>query len=169
MVVMMILNIFNHLFHQILAQAVATLRDKCFIISREKDRPDPKVYSDKYDIICIQDTGVEYLVLFRKRVGAKPAKFVKIVTSDQTFDWVDKIKEEIKDGQKVVLYSQDELINGLLGLVNCLRKEPGGEILYGLLIADPSAPKFNPDLDFYEDQLDKDLAINVYQDVSSFF
>ncbi|KOB74668.1 Uncharacterized protein OBRU01_08713, partial [Operophtera brumata] len=149
---------------EILTQAAATLRDKCFIISREKERPDPKIYSDKYDIICIHDTGVEYLVLFRKRVGARPAKFVKIVTSDQTYDWVDKVKEEIKEGQKVVLYSQDEHINGLLGLVNCLRKEPGGEIVYGLLIADPSAPEFNPDLDFYEDQLDKDLAINVYQD-----
>lgn len=149
-----------------LTQAAATLRDKCFLISREKERPNPKAHSDKYDIICVHDTGVEYLVLFRKRVGARPAKFVKIVTSDPNFEWIDKVKEEIKEGQKVVLYNQDEPLNGLLGLVNCLRKEPGGEILYGLLIADPSAPKFNPDLEFYEDQLDKDLAINVYQEVS---
>lgn len=76
-----------------------------------------------------------------------------------------QVKEDLKDGQKLVLYNQDEPINGLLGLVNCLRKEPGGEIVCGLLIADPSAPAFNPDLEFYEEQLDKDLAINVYQDV----
>lgn len=80
-----------------------------------------------------------------------------------------QVKEDLKDGQKLVLYNQDEPINGLLGLVNCLRKEPGGEIVYGLLIADPAAPAFNPDLEFYEEQLDKDLAINVYQDVSHFF
>lgn len=135
-------------------------------MSREKDRPDVKEYSDKYDIISIQDTGAEYLVLFRKRVGAKPAKFVKIVSSDDTFAWIDKVKEEIKGGQKMVLYGQDEHINGLLGLVNCLRREPGGEIVYGLLIADPSAPAFNPDLEIYEEQLDKDLALNVLQDVS---
>lgn len=67
----------------------------------------------------------------------------------------------------MVLYTQDEHINGLLGLVNCLRKEPGGEIVYGLLVSDPSAPPFNPDLEFYEEQLDKDLALNVYQDVST--
>ncbi|NP_001037478.1 p270 [Bombyx mori] len=148
----------------VLRQAISTLRDKCFIISREKDRPDSKTYADKYDIITIQDTGSEYLVLFRKRVGARPAKFVRIVTADDTFAWIDKVKEELKEGQKIVLYSQDEHINGLLGLVNCLRKEPGGEIVYGLLINDPSAPPFNPDLEFYEEQLDKDLAINVYQD-----
>lgn len=107
-------------------------------------------------------------MLFRKRVGARPAKFVRIVTADDTFSWIDKVKEELKEGQKIVLYSQDEHINGLLGLVNCLRKEPGGEIVYGLLINDPSAPPFDPDLEFYEEQLDKDLAINVYQDVSKF-
>ncbi|CAG4931996.1 unnamed protein product [Colias eurytheme] len=149
---------------EILQQAVSTLRDKCFLISREKTRPDIKEHSDKYDILTIQDTGVEYLVLFRKRVGAKPAKFIQIVTADQTYAWIDKVKEELKNGQKLVIYSQDEPLNGLLGLVNCLRKEPGGEIVYGLLIADPAAPAFNPDLEFYEEQLDKDLAINVYQD-----
>ncbi|CAK1589941.1 unnamed protein product [Parnassius mnemosyne] len=148
----------------VLQLAVATLRDKCFIISREKDRPNPKDYADKYDIVTIQDTGSEHIVMFRKRIGAKPAKFIKIVAADQTFSWIDKVKEELKEGHKVVLYSQDEPINGLLGLVNCLRKEPGGEIVYGLMITDPSAPPFNPDLELYEEQLDKDLAINVYQD-----
>lgn len=76
---------------QVLQQAVATLREKCFIISREKDRPEPKNYADKYDIISIQDTGEEYIVLFRQRIGAKPAKFVKIVTFDESFAWIDKV------------------------------------------------------------------------------
>lgn len=74
----------------------------------------------------------------------------------------------MKAGQKLVIYNQNEPLNGLLGLVNCLRREPGGEVIYGLLIADSAAPAFNPDLDFYEEQLDKDLAINVYQNVSIF-
>lgn len=105
--------------------------------------------------------------MFRKRIGAKPAKFIKIVAADMSFSWIDKVKEELKEGHKVVLYTQDEAINGLLGLVNCLRREPGGEIVYGILIADPSAPPFNPDIELYEEQLDKDLALNVFQDVST--
>ncbi|XP_026498403.2 fatty acid synthase-like isoform X1 [Vanessa tameamea] len=149
---------------EVLKNALAALRDKGFIMSREKEPINPKDFADKYDIITVQDTGLEHVVLFRKRVPSKPAKFVKIVTADQTYAWIDKVKEELKVGQKVVLYSQDEQINGLLGLINCLRKEPGGEIFYGILIADPSAPPFNPDLEFYEDQLDLDLAINVYQE-----
>ncbi|XP_049879210.1 fatty acid synthase-like [Pectinophora gossypiella] len=149
---------------EVLQQGITTLRDKCFVISREKERPNPKDYSDKYDIVTIQDTGLEYLVLLRKRVGARPAKFVKIQASDDSFSWIEKVKEELKEGQKVVLYCQDEQFNGLLGLVNCLRREPGGEVIHGFLIADPSAPPFNPDLEIYEVQLDKDLAINVLQD-----
>ncbi|RVE49124.1 hypothetical protein evm_006245, partial [Chilo suppressalis] len=148
----------------VLQQGIATLRDKCFIISREKDRPDPKRYSDKYDIVSVHNTGDEYIVLLRKRVGARPAKFVKVATTDSSYSWIDKVKEELKEGQKLVLYTENEPLNGLLGLVNCLRREPGGEIVYGMLIADPSAPPFNPDLELYEEQLDKDLAINIYQD-----
>lgn len=124
------------------------------------------MHADKFDIISIQDTGLEYLVLFRKRIGAKPAKFVKLVTEDDSYAWIDKVKEELKTGQKLVIYNENEYFNGLLGLVNCLRREPGGEVVHGFLISDPSAPPFNPDLEFYEEQLDKDLALNVYENVS---
>lgn len=153
-------------FLQVLKLSLSALRNKGFIISREKEQINPKDFSGKYDIISIQNTGTEYIVLFRSRVGSKPAKFVKVVTADDTYAWIDKVKEELKAGQKLVIYSQNEPLNGLLGLVNCLRREPGGEIVHGLLIADPSAPPFNPDLEFYEEQLDMDLALNVYQEVS---
>ncbi|GBP45810.1 Fatty acid synthase [Eumeta japonica] len=149
---------------EILEQALGTLRDKCFIMSRETEKPEVRNYKDKYDIITIQQTETEYIVMFRKKAGSKPSKFIKIVTGDDTFAWIDTVKEKIKEGEKVVLYSQNEELNGLLGLINCLRREPGGEIFYGLLIADPSAPEFNPDIELYEEQLDKDLALNVLQD-----
>ncbi|XP_046964151.1 fatty acid synthase-like [Vanessa cardui] len=150
---------------EVLKNALAALRYKGFIMSREIKSINPKDHSDKYDIITMYDTGFEYIVLFRKRVDVKPAKYIKIDSTDQTFAWIDKVKAELEVGQKVVLYSQYECINGLLGLTNCLRREPGGETVFGLLISEiPSAPPFNPELEFYEEQLDKDLAINVYQE-----
>ncbi|CAH1641072.1 unnamed protein product [Spodoptera littoralis] len=149
---------------RVFQQAVDTLCDKAFIMSREKEQPNLKKYSDKFDVVTFNDTGFEYLVLLRKRVGARPAKFVRVLAADNTFSWVNRIKKELKQGQKLVLYAQDEHINGLLGLVNCLRKEPGGEIVHGLFISDPSAPSFNPYLEFYEEQLNKDLIFNVYKD-----
>ncbi|XP_022831800.1 fatty acid synthase-like [Spodoptera litura] len=149
---------------EVLQQAFSTLRGKAFIISRETEHPDLKIVTDRYDIVTVYNTGFEYLVLLRNRVGTRPAKFIRILAADDTFSWVEKVKEELNGSQKVVLYAQDEHINGLLGLVNCLRAEPGGEIVYGLLISDPSAPPFNPDEEFYEEQMKKDLAINVYKD-----
>ncbi|CAH2098693.1 unnamed protein product [Euphydryas editha] len=149
---------------EILKEALSSLRDKGFIISREIEPINIKDYSDKYDIIGIQKTGFEFLVLFRKRIGIKSTNFVKIITTDETYAWIDKVKEGLKGGKKLIIYSQDEEINGLLGLVNCLRREPGGENVRGLLIADPTAPPFNPNLKFYAEQLDMDLAINVYHE-----
>ncbi|CAG9791195.1 unnamed protein product [Diatraea saccharalis] len=148
----------------VLQKGITTLREKCFIISREKERPDPNPCSDKYDIVSIHDTGMEYIILLRKKVKTKPAKFVKITADDLSFSWIDKVKEVLIKSEKVVLYSEKEHINGLLGLVNCLRREPGGEIVCGMLIADSSAPLFNPDLEIYEKQLNKDLSINIFQD-----
>uniref|UniRef100_A0A2H1WWR5 SFRICE_007688 n=1 Tax=Spodoptera frugiperda TaxID=7108 RepID=A0A2H1WWR5_SPOFR len=148
---------------KVFQQAIGTLCDNAFIMSREKEQPSIKKFSD-IDIVTGYNTGSEYLMLLRKRVGARPAKFVRVSAADDNFSWVEEIKKELKEGQKLVLYAQDGPINGLLGLVNCLRKEPGGEIVYGLLISDPSAPPFNPDLEFYEEQLNKDLIFNVYKD-----
>ncbi|KAM3964045.1 LOW QUALITY PROTEIN: fatty acid synthase-like [Aphomia sociella] len=156
-------NLLNR--ESVLNQAAATLRDRCFIISREKNFPNYKEYSNKYQIISIQNIGTEYVVLLRKRVVVRPANFMKIeLRNDDTFSWIEKVQEELKNSDKVVLYSQNEHINGLLGFVNALRKDPGGEIVGAFLISDPTAPKFDPSLKFYKDQLDKDLAINVYQD-----
>ncbi|XP_059048229.1 fatty acid synthase-like [Achroia grisella] len=147
----------------VLNQAAATLRDKCFIISREKSRPDPNQQSKAYDIITMQNIGSEYLILLRKRIITRLAEYVKIESADDDFSWVEIVKEKLKLAHRIVLYTQNESINGLLGLVNCLRREPGGEIVSGVLITDPAAPAFDHNLMFYKKQLQKDLAINVYQ------
>ncbi|XP_045453921.1 fatty acid synthase-like [Melitaea cinxia] len=147
---------------KILKEALLSLRNEGFIVSREIRPINAKDFSNEYDIIGIQNTSSEYIVLFRKRIAPKPTNFIKIVTSDETYKWIDKVKEGLAVGEKLVIYSQDDQVNGLLGLVNCLRREPGGEKIRGLLIADPTAPPFDPDLEFYKKQLDMDLAINVY-------
>ncbi|XP_052751905.1 fatty acid synthase-like [Galleria mellonella] len=150
--------------NNVLNQAAATLRDRCFIISREKDRPESKERSDEYELITVQNVGSEYIVLLRKRVmKVQQYECIQIEARDENFSWVEKVQEKLKTEQKIILYNQGEPINGLLGLVNCLRREPGGEIVRAVLISDPTAPKFNPDIKFYKDQLQKDLAFNVYQ------
>lgn len=55
-----------------------------------------------------------------------------ITITTTSYKWVDEVKEALSksegEGMKVLLLSQEET-NGLLGLVNCLIKEPGGNNL----------------------------------------
>lgn len=152
---------------QILSEAIATLKEGCFVISREKILPNQTDYlKSDYDLTTVHNTGFEHICLIRKKPKSRQAKFFHVVSGDETFSWVEKLKEEMKDNtQKIVVYSQNESVNGLLGLVNCLRREPGGESVYGFLIADSTAPEFNPESEFIKQQLRKDLAMNVYKNV----
>lgn len=53
------------------------------------------------------------------------------ISEKDSFTWISTLKEYIKDPtiQSIILVAENEKINGLIGLVNCLRKEPGGEIV----------------------------------------
>jgi len=53
------------------------------------------------------------------------------------------------------------VILNVLGFVNCLRKESGGEYVRGVLIQDMKAPEFSLQDPFYTQQLQKDMTINV--------
>lgn len=53
---------------------------------------------------------------------------VKISEKDG-FSWVEPLKEKMKNEsiKSILLVAEKEITNGLLGLSNCLTKEPGGE------------------------------------------
>lgn len=53
------------------------------------------------------------------------------------------------------------ILLGLIGFINCLRKEAGGEVVRGVLIQDPNAPKFDLQNPLYAKELQKDLAVTV--------
>lgn len=63
-----------------------------------------------------------------------------------------------------LVYAQKENISGILGLVNCIRKEPNGINLKCVFIDDPNAPAFDISCPFYKYQMEKDLCMNVYRD-----
>lgn len=57
--------------------------------------------------------------------------------------------------------NNSKCFSGLVGFINCLRKEPGGEAVRAILIQDPKAPKFSLQNPLYEKELRKDLACSV--------
>jgi fatty acid synthase len=54
---------------------------------------------------------------------------VVIHLSAQNYDWLSQAQAVIgkSSKQRILLVSHGEPLNGTLGLVNCIRKEPGGE------------------------------------------
>lgn len=51
-----------------------------------------------------------------------------------------------------------------MGLINCLKQEPGGEIVRGILIQDPTAPEFSLQNPLYAKQIAKDLVVSVLRE-----
>lgn len=118
------------------------------------------VLPETYSMIASINTEDETLIVLRfvKKVAPEAPDAIHITESN--FDWIDAVKAAMKKGS-IVLVAENEPLNGLIGLVNCLRKEPDGLRVQCLFIDDPKAHKFSLDDPFYQNQLKLRLAINV--------
>ncbi|GAB6031067.1 hypothetical protein CHUAL_007878 [Chamberlinius hualienensis] len=128
-------------------------------------------------IICQKTSNNNSSLFLLRKVEKTNFKLSVIVVNDGEYDkWVEPIKTRVIDlGQnentddRLWLIAHDKQTNGILGLVNCLRLEPGGNNIRTI---------FNPHLDqskansflldpvnalktIYQDIIDKDLFINV--------
>jgi hypothetical protein len=62
--------------------------------------------------------------LFQGLVVENP---VVINVTAQNYDWLPEVQTAISNNSKhhIILVAQDELLNDIMGLMNCIRKEPG--------------------------------------------
>lgn len=97
---------------------------------------------------------------FLKKIPGQIQKIIRITS--QNLDWIDELKQAITEGP-VLAYSEKEELSGILGLVNCIRKEPNGTNLKCVFIDDYRSPKFDPEDKFYKSYLKHELAINVFK------
>ncbi|KAL7037047.1 hypothetical protein ACKWTF_009050 [Chironomus riparius] len=136
-----------------------------FIISREPNEINLSVLnqlSSKHQLIAIIPTENETIVMLQcqKKIPGYSQKVIRVTS--QNLDWINDLKKAIKEGP-VLAYSEKEEFSGILGLVNCIRKEPNGTNLKCVFIDDYRSPKFNVDNDFYKSFLKQGLAINVFK------
>lgn len=150
---------------EVLQDVLQSCADNGYIISRESGSIDiSQLTLADLSIISAIPSDNELLVMMqcrRKLVERTTVTVVPISVIDTKFTWLDTVKEALKKG-RVYLVAQGEPINGIVGLVNCLRKEPSCDAV-AVFINDPKAPKFDPTLPLYKVQLQKNLAINVYR------
>ncbi|XP_025163360.1 fatty acid synthase-like [Harpegnathos saltator] len=116
------------------------------------------------NIILKKRTERETVLLLRKAESAITRREV-IRINNYEFSWIDKLKSAMDadygTNSRITLVAEDDSVCGILGFVNCLRKEPGGESVRCVFIQDKDAPKFSLQEPFYMNQLRLDLPINV--------
>jgi fatty acid synthase len=71
------------------------------------------------------------------------------------------VQNETNASMRIILVAEQDYTCGLLGFVNCLRKEPGGEMIRSVFIQNGEAPNFSLQEPLYSKQLHLDLPINV--------
>lgn len=114
-------------------------------------------------------TETETLVLLQRKqtkpsitTTNKTQTVIEISSSDYDYQWLENVKECMKTGP-VLLIAQNDPTPGLLGLMNCLRREPDGGNVRCIIIMDRLTPKFSLNDNLYASQLELGLAVNIYR------
>lgn len=116
------------------------------------------------ELISKQMTAANMYLLLRKSTEI-PEDSIIIHVTEQNFKWVDPLKDALakseKEGTRIYLVVEKEELTGLVGMMNCIMREPGGSNTRMVFIQDQKAEKFSLTSPFYSQQLVKDLVTNV--------
>lgn len=147
-----------------LSAAKSSLNENGFIVSIENQNSLINVDRNVFDVLAswiLSDKRI-FMIRYKKPV-TNPSLTTFIKISENFNEWIEPLKKAIANDPSVVVYAENDEISGILGLINCIRKEPNGDKLRCVLINDSSAPPFNKNLDFYKSQLNLDLVVNIYE------
>lgn len=141
----------------LLENALQLISEEGFVLSRETSSTN--IENEAIKVVSVLTTSSENLILVKKR---HVMKLPKIVSIDNPY-WIKSLQRCIKSKNEILIISQKDPFSGIIGLVNCIRKEPQGKNYKCVFIQDESAPDFNLKLEFYRKQLSKGLAMNVFR------
>lgn len=148
--------------NEVLNNMIASVKPGGFILLEEVKAQLAITNLNGLEIISKQITDIKTYLLLRKAVEI-PNNAITVKITENNFSWVESVKDAMKksesDGQSIYLYVQGESLNGIIGMVNCLKQEPGGINIRSFFIQDKDAANFS--LKAYEKQLKKDLVHNV--------
>ncbi|XP_067209348.1 fatty acid synthase-like [Linepithema humile] len=151
-----------------LEKLLPLLRDGGYLLTREKCNLNKyEKYLSEYalNVILEKRTDKEIIILLKKKVII--TKTILVYINNNNFNWLEDLKQLVDGGNKhdgnsrIVIVGEGDFECGLLGFINCLRKEPGGQLVRGVLIQDKHAPKFSLQDPFYMQQLQKDMFVSV--------
>jgi len=116
------------------------------------------------------DSLTTSITVFRKVKTEFPEPLVVNIPCGKYEEWVEPLKEvllsnkDADDPKAIWLVSNDTACNGMLGLANCLRLEPGGNNIRCIFDYDQKLPKeVNFEVKPLSDLKKLDLVQNVYK------
>ncbi|XP_063702664.1 fatty acid synthase-like [Culicoides brevitarsis] len=144
-----------------------SLSEKGFILCRETSRVQisdlPKFKEFQILSVIPLDDQTYVLLQVKPKVAESQASIVKVSSQDTEYLWVGELQNLMSKNKAVIVVSE-ESHSGVIGLVNCIRKEPKGQNVSCVFVDDPTASKFDVDNPMYKNQLQLGLAINVFKD-----
>ncbi|KAG5671364.1 hypothetical protein PVAND_001565 [Polypedilum vanderplanki] len=157
----------NCIQNEALIEKIKNIHSNSVIISQENSNKE--ISNDKFEILSkLKLSNEKALFMLRfKQQKEELKKFKTIEITSETSDWLENLKEEIKNFSNnnfdsIILYSQKSKgISGLLGFFNCLRLEFNEINFKCFMIEDLNALKFDIDDPFYKNQLEKGFTVNV--------
>ncbi|XP_049809979.1 fatty acid synthase isoform X1 [Schistocerca nitens] len=148
----------------VLDNMVASLKEGGFILLEEsRSVVESCRLPDDWELVARQDTGLHSFVLLRKPMVSDYA--VQIQVTEKNFDWVEPLKSAMKqsetEGTKILIVCCGENQCGIVGMINCIKQEPGGNNVRCVFVQDEKAPAFSKSHEVYAAQLRKNLVLNV--------
>lgn len=127
-----------------------------------------------FDLIASRSNGFSLSFLARKtnKTESTKQKIIKVKNGD--YNWVGLLKDKLTEydrkpeGENIWLVAEDPGDSGIVGLVNCLRREAGGSHVRAIFNVSPATKYKVPDFSFehpvYKDIIAKDLVMNVFKE-----
>nr|CAD7589404.1 unnamed protein product [Timema genevievae] len=151
---------------EVLDNLVASLKPGGFVLLEERiTEEEDAIHKSGLELVSKQQARDRVFLLLRKSVECN--KPVVVEVTEKNYSWVERLKLTLKqsesEGQKVLVLAQGENMSGIVGLVNCIKQEPGGSNVRCVFLQDSKTPKFSISDSLYATQLKKDLVMNVYR------
>uniref|UniRef100_A0A8C6P2E4 Fatty acid synthase n=1 Tax=Nothobranchius furzeri TaxID=105023 RepID=A0A8C6P2E4_NOTFU len=107
------------------------------------------------------------LFLCRSKSQSKQSLYLPVDSGD--FMWVEKLKAAMADASDTPVWlTARNTYCGIVGLVNCLRQEPGGNRVRCMFVSNlngsSASPTLQPDHESVQSVLEGDLVMNVFRD-----
>lgn len=134
---------------------LSSLSKKGYILTREDLDFELGDQCSELELFTEYKTKTEKILLLKKR--QQEALVTDYIEIDEDYKWLSNLQKSLsKSKNNIILYAQNSQPNGILGLVNCLRREPNGSRIQCFFSLDDN---FNIDLK----NQNTEMAINVFK------